>query len=216
MFTRVQTCWSQLQRCQRHESFLRIQRNKYRARNSSAVDQTAERTTKAVVLVTTVSHVKRSLRQPNVGTRFREKQDQRETLQSRDIRLVHGKRDVNSTVRMISRTSSESDPSCNRVSNAIGSVNGLMPFTSSSLNEDAPLAFRRLADSNVGSKVHLHRFLTQKRFQHRTSGISRLGQTVCQHCQCVDPLNTSIGNSALFLDASCFFTCAQPSQSKLL
>ena len=62
-------------------------------------------------------------------------------------------------MRMISRTSSESDSSCNRVSNAIGSVDGLISFTSSSLN--TPLAFRRLPDSNVGSKIHLHRFLTR-------------------------------------------------------
>ena len=72
----------------------RIQKNKYRARNSSAVDQTTERPRKARVLVTTVSHVKRSLRQPNVGTGFWEKQDQRKTLQSRDIRQVHNKRRV--------------------------------------------------------------------------------------------------------------------------
>ena len=45
-------------------------RIKYRARNSSAVDQTAERPRKARVLVATVCHVTRSLRQPNVGTRF--------------------------------------------------------------------------------------------------------------------------------------------------
>ena len=64
-------------------------------------------------------------------------------------------------IRMISRTSSESDSFCNRVSNATEFVNGLMSFASSSLNKDAPLAFRRLLDSNVGSKVHLHRFLTR-------------------------------------------------------
>ena len=64
-------------------------------------------------------------------------------------------------IRMFSRTSSESDSSCNRVLNATRFVNGLMSFTSSSLNKDAPLAFRRLLDSNVGSKVHLHRFSTK-------------------------------------------------------
>ena len=47
-------------------------------------------------------------------------------------------------IHMISRTSSESDSSCNSVSNAIGSVNGLMSFISSLLNKDALLAFRRL------------------------------------------------------------------------
>ena len=49
-------------------------------------------------------------------------------------------------IHMISRTSSESDSSCNSVSNATGSVNGLMSFISSSLNKDALLAFRRLLD----------------------------------------------------------------------
>ena len=64
-------------------------------------------------------------------------------------------------IRMVSRTSSESDSSCNRVSNATGFVHGFMSFTSSSLNKGAPLAFRRLPDSKVGSKVHLHRFLAK-------------------------------------------------------
>ena len=113
-------------------------------------------------------------------------------------------------IRMISGTSSDSDSSCNRVLNAIGSVSGLMSFTSSSLNKDAPLAFRRLPDSSVGSSPS---FLDQKLFRHRTSGIPRLGQT--QHHQYVHPVNTSIGNSAFFFDASCFFTCARASQSKL-
>ena len=47
----------------RHERFRIIHKNKCRARDSSAVDQTAERPRKASVLVTTVSHVKRSLHQ---------------------------------------------------------------------------------------------------------------------------------------------------------
>ena len=118
-------------------------------------------------------------------------------------------------IHMISRTSSESDSSCHSVSNAIGSVNGLMSFISSLLNKDALLAFRRLPDSNVGSKIHLHRFLTRNDPIKSPSGISRLGQTVCQHRQSVDPVNTRIGDSALFFDASCFFTWATASQSKL-
>ena len=105
-------------------------------------------------------------------------------------------------IRMISRTSSESESSCNRVSNAIGSVHGLTSFKPSSLNKGAPLAFRRLPDSTSPS------FLDQERFHHSTSGISRFRQTVCQHRQSVDPLNTRIGNSTLLLDSTCFFTCA--------
>ena len=85
----------------RHESFRRIQKNEYRARNFSAVDQTAERPRKASVLVTTVSHVQRSLHQTRreieVPTKTREKQDQRETLQSRDFCQRHsmGRLEVN-------------------------------------------------------------------------------------------------------------------------
>ena len=60
-------------------------------------------------------------------------------------------------IRIISRTSSESDSSCNRVSNATDSVKRLISSKSSRPNKGAPLAFRRLPDSKVGSKVHLHR-----------------------------------------------------------
>ena len=62
----------------------------------AGVDQTADRPRKARVLVTTVSHVKRSLApRPVVRTRFRPKtKDQREILHSRDIRQVHNKRRV--------------------------------------------------------------------------------------------------------------------------
>ena len=77
-------------------------------------------------------------------------------------------------IRMISRTSSESDSSCNRVSNAIGAVHGFTSSKPSSLNKGAHLAFRRLPDSKVGSKVHLLRFLTKNGFHHSTSGISRV------------------------------------------
>ena len=78
----------------RNERFRKIQTNKYRARNSSVVDQNWRDAQDTIVVVTTVSYVKRSLHQPDVGTRFREKQDQRETLQSRDIRQRHSKRRV--------------------------------------------------------------------------------------------------------------------------
>ena len=78
-----------------------MQKNKYRVRNSSSDDQTTERSRKASVLVTTVSHVKRSLHQPNAGTRFREKQDQRETFQSRDTSVKRTAKDVlKSTVKI--------------------------------------------------------------------------------------------------------------------
>ncbi len=53
------------------------------------------------------------------------------------------------------------DSSCNRVSNATNSVDGLISSKSSWLNKGAPLAFWRLPDSKVGSKVHLQRFLTK-------------------------------------------------------
>ena len=78
----------------------------------------------------------------------------------RSLTILEDKRRCHSYfLRMISRTSSESDSSCNRVSNATRSVNGLR--SSSSLNKGAPLAFRRLPDSNAGSNAHLHRFLTK-------------------------------------------------------
>ena len=79
---------------------------------------------------------------------------------------------------------------------------GLMSFKSSSLNKGACLAFRRFPDSKVGSKVHLHRFFTRT-------------VSICQHRQGVDPVSTRIGDSALFLDSTCFFTCPRASQSKL-
>ena len=84
-------------------------------------------------------------------------------------------------VRMISRTSSESDSSCNRVSNATDSVNGLISSKSSSLNKGAPLAFRRLPDSEGRIKGASPSFLDQERFHHGTSRVSSFGQTVCQH-----------------------------------
>ena len=64
-------------------------------------------------------------------------------------------------IRMISRTCSGNDTSCNRVSNAAGPVNGLTLSESSLLNKGPPLAFRRLPESKVGSKVHSNRFLTR-------------------------------------------------------
>ena len=118
-------------------------------------------------------------------------------------------------IRMISRTSSERDSSCNRVSNATGSVNGLMSSNLRHRTKGAPLAFRRLPDSKVGSKSTSPSFLDQERFRHSPGGISRFGQAVCQHRQGVVPVNTRIRSSALFLGSMCFFTCARGSQSKL-
>ena len=107
---------------------------------------------------------------------------------------------------------SESDSSCNSVSNATRSVNGSMSANSSSLNNGAPLAFRRLPDSKVGSNVHLHRFLTRTIPSQSEREIQVWSD--CQHRQGVESVNTRIGGSALFLDSTCFFTCARASQSR--
>ena len=84
-------------------------------------------------------------------------------------------------IGVISRVSSDNDSSSNRVSNATGSVKGLMLSMLSLLNNGAPLAVRRLPDSKRGVKTASPSFLDQNRIQHSTSGISRLGRTVCQH-----------------------------------
>ena len=69
-------------------------------------------------------------------------------------------------IRMISRTSSESDSSYNRVSNATKSVDGLI--TSKSRLEG------RIKSASLT-------FLDQERLHYGTSRISSFSQTVCQH-----------------------------------
>ena len=117
---------------------------------------------------------------------------------------------------MISRTSSESESSCNSVSNATGSVNGLMSSKSSSLNKRATLAFRRLPGSKVGSKVHLHRFLARNDSITARAGYPGLVRLSANIVKVFDPVNTLIGDSAVFLDSTCFFNCARSCGDSLL
>ena len=103
--------------------------------------------------INTVFDVKRWLHQPNAGTRFREKKDQCETLQSR-------------------------------------SVNGLMSFDVVHLiiiEQRCSSCFPTFAGLESRIECAHSNFLELKRFQYRTSWISRLGQAVCQHCRSVDP-----------------------------
>ena len=106
--------------------------------------------------------------------------------------------------RMTSRTSSESVSSCNRVSNATGFCQWIFVVHLIIIEQGCASCFPTFAGLKRRIEGTFPQFLDQERFHHRTSGISRLGQTVCQHRQSVDPVNTSIGDSALFLDASCF------------
>ena len=130
----IPTLLTKQRRYQGHGSFRRIHKNEYRDLENGCSHQT--RRTQA-------------RREKEAPTKNGEKQDQRGILKSRDNMhqnfssiFDHSGRDTRRHsyfIRMISRTSSESDSSCNRVSNATGSVGGLMSFTSSSLNKDALL-----------------------------------------------------------------------------
>ena len=146
----------------RHEGFRRIQKNKYRARNSSVDDQKAERPRRASTrhnCEPREAFAAPTRREYEVPTKT---EDQREILkdsghssskrrvevecQNRDslkedvcsclastktfprsLTIQEETRRCHSYfIRMISRTSSESDSSCNRVSNATDSVKGLI------------------------------------------------------------------------------------------
>ena len=62
---------------------------------------------------------------------------------------------------MTSRVSPEYYSSSNKVTNATGSVTGLLLSMSSLLNNGAISLFGRLPDSKVRSEVHTHRFLAR-------------------------------------------------------
>ena len=63
--------------------------------------------------------------------------------------------------RMTSRTSSESVSSCNRVSNATGFCQWIFVVHLIIIEQGCASCFPTFADSNVGSKVHFHSFLTR-------------------------------------------------------
>ena len=182
---------------------------------------------------------------PGVRTKLRpkngEEQDQRGLLKSRDIRQVHSKRRLEVScenrdslkedmcsclacpktlprsltiqeetrrchsyvIRMISRTRKATHPATECRTRFFV------------IEQRCASCFPTFARLEGRIKSTSPSFLDQERFRHSTSGISRFGQTVCQHRQSVDPVNTRIGDSALFIDSTCFFTCARASQSKL-
>ena len=87
--------FSGLFRCSRRYT----RKKKHRARQSSAVDQTAERPRKPSVLVTTVSHVKRSLHQTR-----RENEVPTKTGKNRtNVKLSRGETSVRDLARDVSK-----------------------------------------------------------------------------------------------------------------